>query len=68
MRFEPRRERHQQSQDTHVFELQQDLSGQLDPLLVDVLDGHQVPLRAAPEANTVNPHAPLQFSVLQNSF
>lgn len=30
-----------------MFEFQQNLSGQLDPLLVDVLDGHQVPLRAA---------------------
>lgn len=44
--------------DTHMFEFQENLSGQLDPLLVDVLDGHQVPLRAAPEANTINPPAP----------
>lgn len=30
---------------TYMFELQENLSGQLYPLLVDMLDGHQVPLR-----------------------
>lgn len=36
----------QPNESTHMLEVQQHLPGQLNPLLVDVLDGHQVALRA----------------------
>lgn len=38
-----------------MFEVQKNLSGQLDPFLVHVFDGHQVALRGATEDTAINP-------------